>query len=105
MCGIWDTLLQFAMTKTLWLFKGVIFENLEPEDLVVGGSSKAHFTIQFDEWQQETGVRPVVRAFDGRAPTPVFLDIVENTELNGTNIAGISDQLPILTSSYRQTGR
>jgi hypothetical protein len=79
--------------KALWAVRRAKLGSLTERDVVVIGSSRAHFDIQLDEWEKVTGRRPLMLANDGATPTPVFRDIVENTDFNGTVLIGVSPGL------------
>lgn len=79
--------------KALWAKTRGKLDDLTNNDIVVIGSSRAHFNIQLDEWEDETGIRPLMLACDGSTPTPVFRDIVENSSFNGTLIIGVTPSL------------
>ena len=51
------------------------------------------FDIQLDEWEKETGKRPIQLACVGSSPLPVFHDLVENTNFKGTILVGVTPGL------------
>jgi hypothetical protein len=57
------------------------------------GSSRTLFDIQLDNWENQTGIRPIQLANVGSSPLPVFHDIVENTAYAGTVIVGVTPGL------------
>jgi hypothetical protein len=57
------------------------------------GSSRTLFDIQLDNWENQTGKRPIQLAVEGSSPLPVFHDIVENTNYSGTVIVGVTPGL------------
>lgn len=79
--------------KALWAVQRSKIDRLTSKDVVVLGSSRAHFDIQLDIWEKETGVRPLMLANDGSSPTPVFQDIVNKTSYNGTVLIGVTPGL------------
>jgi hypothetical protein len=79
--------------KALWAVQRAKLEKLTDNDFVVIGSSRSHFDIQLDEWEQETGRRPLMLSNDGTTPAPVLKDIVENTQFSGTLLIGVSPGL------------
>jgi hypothetical protein len=79
--------------KYLWSANRAKVEKLGSDDVVLIGSSRVLFDIQLDEWQKELGMRPVMLAIPGSSPTPVFQDLVENSDFIGTVIFGITPPL------------
>lgn len=79
--------------KDLWSVERAKVEKASKEDVVIIGSSRVLFDIQLNEWEQETGTRPIQLASAGASPLPMFSDIVNNTEYNGTIIVGVTPPL------------
>lgn len=79
--------------KALWAMTRAKVENASKEDVVILGSSRAYFDIQVNQWKQSTGKEPLQLASTGSSPLPIFHDIVNNTNFNGTIIVGISPGL------------
>jgi hypothetical protein len=79
--------------KALWSVQRHRLTNLSPENTVLIGSSRTLFDIQLDQWENETGKRPIQLANVGSSPLPVFHDIVENTDYAGTLIVGVTPGL------------
>lgn len=79
--------------KALWAVQRARLEHMGAADVVVIGSSRSHFDIQLDAWESATGMRPLMLSNDGASPTPVFKDIVKNTEFNGTVLIGVAPGL------------
>ena len=77
----------------IWAVQRSKLENMSQQDVVILGSSRAHFDIQLDQWEAKTGIRPVMLACDGSTPTPIFQDIVNNTDFNGTIVIGVTPGL------------
>ena len=76
--------------RHLWAENRGKLKHLGAKDHVLIGSSRVLFDIQLDEWEEVTGRRPIQLAIAGGTPTPVFDDIVNNTEFNGTILMGIT---------------
>ena len=79
--------------KALWAINRAKVDDLSSDDVVVLGSSRAHFDLQLNEWEETSGRRPIMLASDGTTPSPVFKDIVENTDFDGTVVIGIAPGL------------
>lgn len=79
--------------RYLWAENRAKVNKLGHDDFVIIGSSRAVFDIQPDQWEQVTGKRPVQLAITGASPTPVFQDIVDHSDFNGTIIMGITPPL------------
>lgn len=79
--------------KDLWAVQRAKVKKMDKNDFVLAGSSRILFDIQLDEWEKETGKRPVMLASAGSSPLPVIRDIVENTNFTGTVILGVTPGL------------
>lgn len=80
-------------TKNLWANQRAKLENPKENTVVFIGSSRILYDIQLDIWIEETQTDPVMLAAQGSSPIPVLKDIVENTDFNGTIMAGITNFL------------
>jgi hypothetical protein len=79
--------------KHLWAVERDKVNDLSSEDVVITGSSRVLFDIQLDEFEKITGVRPIQLASAGSSPLPIFHDLVEHTDFNGTIIVGVTPPL------------
>lgn len=79
--------------QDLWAVQRARVPQLEENDVILTGSSRVLFNIQLDVWEEKTGVRPLQLANVGSSPLPVFHDLVQNTEFNGTILVGVSPGL------------
>lgn len=79
--------------KELWTVQRAKVNQLSSTDVVLTGSSRALFDIQLNEWEAETGKRPLQLASAGSSPLPIFHDLVENTGYTGTIIVGVTPGL------------
>lgn len=79
--------------KALWAVNRAKVDDLSSDDVIILGSSRAHFDLQLNEWEEMTGKRPIMLASDGTTPSPVFQDIIENSEFNGTVVIGVAPGL------------
>ena len=79
--------------KALWAINRAKVDHLSSKDVIILGSSRAHFDLQLNEWEEITGKRPIMLASDGTTPSPVFKDIVENTDFKGTVVIGVAPGL------------
>jgi hypothetical protein len=79
--------------KNLWANQREKLENFDDNTVVFIGSSRILYDIQLDIWKEETKTDPVMLAAQGSSPIPILRDIVENTNFNGTIIAGITEIL------------
>jgi hypothetical protein len=79
--------------KELWATQRARAEKATNEDVLLMGSSRVLFDIQLDEWEKETGKRPIQLACVGSSPLPVFHDIVEKTNFKGTVLIGVTPGL------------
>ena len=79
--------------KALWAIQRAKVDKLSSKDVVLLGSSRVHYDIQLNEWEEATGIRPIMLASDGTTPTPVFKEIVNETDFNGTVVIGVAPAL------------
>jgi len=79
--------------KALWSVQRDRVTNLASGNVVLMGSSRVLFDLQLEEWETQTGKRPIQLANVGSSPLPIFHDIVENTDYAGTVIVGVTPGL------------
>lgn len=79
--------------KNLWAVQRARVDDASEKDVLLLGSSRVLFDIQLNEWEKETGVRPIQLACAGASPLPVFHDIVNNTDFKGTVLVGVTPGL------------
>ena len=79
--------------KALWAIQRAKLESATESDVVLIGSSRVLFDIQLDQWEEETGTRPIQLASAGATPLPAFHDIVNNTDFTGTVLVGVTSGL------------
>lgn len=79
--------------KFLWAEKRDLVRDNDPDQVIIIGASRAHFDFQLDEWEEMTGVRPLMLAANGKSPAPVLQDIVNHTAFNGTLVLNITPSL------------
>mgnify|MGYP000318391988 CR=1 FL=1 len=89
--------------KNLWAVQRAKVDNANTSDVVLLGSSRVLFDIQLNEWQAETGVRPIQLASAGTSPLPIFHDIVNNTNFKGTILVGVTPGL-FFSTTYPEAG-
>ena len=85
--------------EALWSVQRNRVETLSENDVVLTGSSRVLFDIQLNEWEAETGIRPIQLASVGSSPLPIFHDVVTNTNFNGTIVVGVTPGLFFSTTS------
>lgn len=81
------------MNKDLWAVQRAKVDKLGKNDVILTGSSRVLFDIQLDKWEENTGIRPVQLSSVGSSPLPIFHDLVNNTEFNGTIVVGVTPGL------------
>lgn len=79
--------------EELWATQRARVEKTNEQDVLLIGSSRVLFDIQLNEWENETGKRPIQLACVGSSPLPVFHDIVEKTDFKGTILVGVTPGL------------
>ncbi len=89
--------------KNLWAVQRARVEDASDKDVLLLGSSRVLFDIQLNEWEKETGVRPIQLACAGSSPLPVFHDIVNNTNFTGTVLVGVTNGL-FFSTTFPEAG-
>lgn len=89
--------------KDLWAVQRAKVDKLSEKDVILMGSSRVLFDFQLNEWEAETGVRPIQLATAGASPLPIFHDIVNNTTYNGTILVGVTPGL-FFSTTYPEAG-
>ena len=87
--------------KKLWAENRAKIVQLDEKDVVIIGSSRNYFNLQIDTWENKTGRRPLQLAMEGSCPLPMFMDIVRNTEFNGTLLVGFAPPLYFAEENMR----
>lgn len=87
--------------KALWAIQRAKVDHLSNDDVILLGSSRVHFDIQLNEWEEATNIRPLMLASDGTTPTPIFKEIVDHSDFSGTVLIGVA---PVLFFSEPGTG-
>lgn len=88
--GVYPTLDD---NEALWSVQRSRVEKASSNDILLIGSSRVLFDIQLNEWEAETGIRPIQLASVGSSPLPIFHDIVNNTTFHGTVLVGVTPGL------------
>jgi len=89
--------------KDLWAVQRAKVEKASEDNVVLLGSSRVLFDIQLNEWETETGIRPIQLASAGTSPLPMFHDIVNNTDYKGTILVGVTPGL-FFSTTFPQAG-
>jgi len=79
--------------NALWAVQRAKVNEATSNEVVLFGSSRVLFDFQLDDWESETGIRPIQLATAGASPLPAFRDLVENTNFKGTVIVGVTPGL------------
>ena len=77
----------------LWANQRVRVNTATSDDVILIGSSRIHFDVQLDVWEKNTGIRPIQLAHPGSSPIPVFNDLANKTDFNGTIVVGVTPGL------------
>ncbi|MFH6768293.1 hypothetical protein V8G56_06065 [Gaetbulibacter aquiaggeris] len=94
--GVYPTLDD---NEALWAVQRQRVEKATDKDIVLMGSSRVLFDMQLDQWQEQSGIRPIQLASVGSTPLPIFHDVVNNTNFNGTIVVGVTPGLFFSTTS------
>ena len=84
---------QDVESLDLWADWRAKVDKLSENDILIYGSSRAHFDINIHLWESITGQRPVMLAYPGSSPYHPIEDIVDNSEFKGILLIGISPGL------------
>jgi hypothetical protein len=79
--------------KFLWARTRAKVDKATSNDIVLVGSSRVLFDIQVHQWEKLTGTTPIQLANAGASPLPIFHDLVENSDFNGTVLVGVTPGL------------
>jgi len=85
--------------EALWAMQRSRVEKATSADILLMGSSRVLFDLQLNQWQEQSGIRPIQLASVGSSPLPIFHDVVNNTNFNGTIIVGVTPGLFFSTTS------
>ena len=79
--------------EALWANQRARVSKAKKGNIIIIGSSRIHFDIQLDAWEKNTGIRPIQLAQPGSSPLPIFNDLVNKTDFNGTILVGVTPGL------------
>lgn len=94
-----DILPNIDDNEALWSVARSKVDQASNKDVVLIGSSRVHFDIQLNEWEKETGKKPIQLASGGCSPLPVFHDIVNTSNFSGTILVGVTPGLFFSTTN------
>lgn len=77
----------------IWADQRSRVNDLDSTDVLILGSSRAHFDININLWDSLTGRSPLQLAYPGSSPYFPLEDIVNNTNFNGLLVIGVSPGL------------
>jgi len=77
----------------LWTRARARVEKLSDQDVVIVGSSRGHFDINLDLFEELTGRRPVQLAIPGGSPFFVLQDLVDRSAFKGLIITSVAPGL------------
>lgn len=77
----------------VWADQRARVAELSEEDVIILGSSRAHFNINIHRWDSLTGRRPLQLAYPGSSPLHPIEDIIEKTDFRGTLVIGVAPGL------------
>jgi hypothetical protein len=83
----------FDDNKDLWAYWRGQVDNLSPNDIVIIGSSRAHFSLNIHLIDSLTGHRPIMLAYPGGSPYFIMEDMVKKSNFTGLLIVGVSPGL------------
>ncbi|WP_137092436.1 hypothetical protein [Mangrovivirga cuniculi] len=91
---------RYDDNEDLWADQRRKLNNLDQDDVVIIGSSRAHQDINIHLWDSLTGRRPLQLALPGSSPYPILEDIVDNSEFNGLLVIGVAPGIFFLPKNH-----
>lgn len=89
----------FDINAEIWSYWRGKVEDLTADDVVIVGSSRAHFDINIHLFDSLTGHRPVMLAVPGGSPYYVAEDVIRASDFRGLLIIGVAPTLFYVTGS------
>lgn len=83
----------------VWADQRAKVSELDTQDVIILGSSRAHFNVNIYVWDSLTGRRPLQLAYPGSSPLHPIEDIINNTDFKGLMVIGVAPGL-----FYTQSG-
>lgn len=77
----------------VWADQRARVPDLDQQDVIILGSSRAHFNINVHRWDSLTGRRPLQLAYPGSSPLHPIEDIVQQTDFDGLLVIGVAPGL------------
>ena len=81
----------------VWADQRAKVDHLGAQDIVIIGSSRAHFDINIRLWDSLEGQKPLQLAYPGSSPYIPMEDLIENSSFNGLLIVGVAPGLFFVT--------
>ena len=76
-----------------WAEQRAKVDNLSSKDIIIIGSSRAHFDININLWDSITDTKPLMLAYPGSSPLLALDDLVKKSQFNGLIVLGVSPGL------------
>lgn len=89
----------------IWADQRSEVSSLTDKDIVILGSSRAHFDINIQLWDSLEGRKPLQLAYPGSSPFVPMEDLIENTDFDGLLIVGVAPGLFFSTRDSWGAGR
>lgn len=77
----------------VWADNRADVSELTDKDVIILGSSRAHFNINIHHWDSITGRRPLQLAYPGSSPLHPIEDIINESDFNGLLVIGVAPGL------------
>jgi len=80
-------------SNDLWAIWRRQVPDLKEDEVLIIGSSRAHFDLNIYEWEKLTGSRPIMLASGGMSPAPLLKELAENTDFKSILFVGVAPDL------------
>jgi len=77
----------------MWADQRERINDLDEQDVVILGSSRAHFDLNIHLWDSLTGRRPIQLAYPGSSPYFPIEEVVRNSKFKGLLVIGVAPGL------------
>ncbi len=80
----------FPFNSDMWVGQWFRLDDLSDDHTVIVGASRVRHGIIIDEWDKQTGTRPLSLAWPGSPPVPVLEELADRESFNGLVVCGVA---------------
>tara|TARA_B100000029_G_scaffold240283_1_gene237455 strand:- start:67 stop:1140 length:1074 start_codon:yes stop_codon:yes gene_type:complete len=91
---------NFPFTSDMWVGQWYRLDSLPDNQTVFIGASRVQFGLIVNEWERQTGVRPLLLAWPGSPPGLILQELAKRQSFKGTVICGIAPPFSFVSPRF-----